>query len=192
MEGFKKEKIKLQKQYNKMHQFIEIKEIKGNVKQKEITDGYKESTKTKQLNYIQSELKEVQSRLRKNENDVAVFNELNGSGNVTILKGGESLKEELQKIVDNHEKLTKVEESLVSLRNGTIGKLSGDDLKSLADRMEWVADSLHSYELMDDDGKKEIIGQINGLHNANNSEEQKKTTGQENSCTAIKLYEEVR
>lgn len=93
MKDFKKEKINLQEQYNKMHQFIGIKEIKGNVKQKEITDKYKKKVEKEQLRYIESELKEVQSPLDKNKKDV--FNELNSNTtseksndrDVTILEG---------------------------------------------------------------------------------------------------------
>ncbi|WP_250296925.1 DEAD/DEAH box helicase family protein [Wolbachia endosymbiont of Oedothorax gibbosus] len=188
-------KGRLQEQYNKMHQFIGIKEIKGNVKQKEITDGYKKRVKEEQLEYIASELKEVQSRLHKNENDVKVFNELNSNTtseksndrDVTILEGRmEALRGELEKIVD----LAKTKDVLVLLERLIIQEPLANNLESFAKGMEVIAIRLHSYELMNDDDKKKIIDQINDLRNANNSEKQeeqaKKIVEQLLDCMNVK------
>ncbi|WP_353273634.1 DEAD/DEAH box helicase family protein [Wolbachia endosymbiont (group A) of Agelastica alni] len=187
MEDFKKKKTNLQKQYNKMHQFIEIKEIKGNVKQKEITDEYKKKVEKEQLRYIKLELKEVQSCLRKNENDVKVFNELNDSGDVAILERCmESLRGELEKIVN----LAKTKDNLVLLKCKIIEEPLANNLELFAKKMEVVAIDLHSCKLMNDDDKKKIINQINDLHNPNNSEKQeeqaKKIVEQLLDCMNVK------
>ncbi|KAG8172525.1 hypothetical protein JTE90_002916 [Oedothorax gibbosus] len=195
MKDFEKKKIGLQEQYNKMHQFIGIKEIKGNVKQKEITDGYKKRVKEEQLEYIKSELKEVQSRLDKNKKDVDVFNELNSNTtseksndrDVTILEGRmEALRGELEKIVD----LAKTKDTLVLIRCKIIEEPLVNNLESFAKGMEVIAIKLHSHELMNDDDKKKIIDQINDLRNANNSEKQeeqaKKIVEQLLDCMNVK------
>ncbi len=181
MKDFKKEKINLQEKYNKMHQFIGIKEIKGNVEHKEITEGYKESTKIKQLQYIESELKEVQSRLRKNENDVAVFNELN-SGTIGIIEledNMNSLRKELEEIVHKHQQLAEIKKTLVDLRKSIIGKFSEDDQNLLKDRMKQITESLHSGKLMNSTDKDKIKSQINDLYAAGKSEEQNNKLAQD-------------
>lgn len=170
-----------------MHQFIGIKEIKGNVKQKEITDEYKKKVEKEQLEYIASELKEVQSRLNKNKKDVDVFNELNGSGGVETLEGNMvSLRGELEKIVD----LAKTKDVLVRIECAIIQEPLANNLESFAKGMEVIAIKLHSHELMNDDDKKKIIDQINDLRNANNSEKQeeqaKKIVEQLLDCMNVK------
>lgn len=181
MKDFKKEKINLQEQYNEMHQFIGIKEIKGNVKHKEITKEYKESTQTKQLNYIQSELKEVQSRLHKNENDVKVFNKLNSgtTGIIELEDNMNSLRKELEEIVHKHQQLAEIKKTLVGLRKSIIGNFSEDGQKLLKDRMGQIIESLHSGKLMNDTNKGEIKSQINGLYAPGKSEEQNNKLAQD-------------
>ncbi|UPA55077.1 hypothetical protein MWH06_07685 [Wolbachia pipientis] len=181
MEDFKKEKIDLQKQYNKMHQFIEIKAIKGNVEHREITKEYKERTKTKQLKYIESELKEVQSRLGKNKKDVDMFNELNSStiGITELENNMNSLRKELEEIVYKHQQLAEIKKILVGLRKGIIGNFSEDGQKSLKDRMRQITESLHSGKLMGSTDKDKIKSQINGLYAAGKSEEQNNKLAQD-------------
>jgi hypothetical protein len=188
MEDFKKEKIDLQKQYNKMHQFIEIKAIKGNVEHREITKEYKERTKTKQLKYIESELKEVQSRLGKNKKDVDMFNELNSNTtseksndrDVAILEGRMvSLRGKLEKIVREHEELAEIKNTLVNLRKSIIGGFSADDQNLLKDRMKQITESLHNCKLIDGADKDKIKDKIDGLYATGKSKEQNNKLAQD-------------
>ncbi len=188
MEDFKKEKIDLQKQYNKMHQFIEIKAIKGNVEHREITKEYKERTKTKQLKYIESELKEVQSRLGKNKKDVDMFNELNSNTtseksndrDVAILEGRMvSLRGKLEKTVREHEELAEIKDTLVNLRKSIIGGFSADDQDLLKDKMKRITESLHNCKLIDGADKDKIKDKIDDLYATGKSKEQNNKLAQD-------------
>jgi len=188
MEDFKKEKIDLQKQYNKMHQFIEIKAIKGNVEHREITKEYKERTKIKQLKYIESELKEVQSRLGKNKKDVDMFNELNSNTtseksndrDVAILEGRMvSLRGKLEKTVREHEELAEIKDTLVNLRKSIIGGFSADDQDLLKDKMKRITESLHNCKLIDGADKDKIKDKIDDLYATGKSKEQNNKLAQD-------------
>ncbi|WP_423349139.1 hypothetical protein [Wolbachia sp. wLmal] len=188
MEDLKKEKIDLQKQYNKIHQLIGIKAIKGNVEHREITKGYKERTKTEQLKYIESELKEVQSRLGKNKKDVDMFNELNS--NTTSENGNDmdvailecrivSLRVKLENIVREHEGLAKIKNTLVNLRKSIIGDFSADDQNLLKDRMKQITESLHNCKLIDGADKDKIKDKIDDLYATGKSKEQNNKLAQD-------------